>query len=113
MASITRTQYRNAILSGIRAVSPVGLAFETVEEGPTLDDLTALLKIADTDKEFGTNFCTEPVACPMGRLGYYDAKQGRTAYDWATKFATAFDDAWVPLVPIYWHRDGDTIQVTD
>jgi hypothetical protein len=112
MASITRSQYREAILAGIQAVTP---GTPALQEPMPPEVIERLHRMADEDTEFGTNFCSEPCACPMGRLGYYDEDKGQTTKPWAMPFASAFDHVWIQHVQGNWceDEDGDVIQVVD
>jgi hypothetical protein len=106
MASITRSQYREAILAGIQAVTP---GTPGVREPMPPEVVEALKRMAEADTEFGTNF----VGCPMGRLGYYDEDKGQTTKPWAMPFAVAFDHVWIKYVPQDWYTHGDVIRVVD
>lgn len=91
MTSITRAQYRRAIRAGIAAA------------GDLMPPVTQakLLLHAEWDTEFGTNFDSKPLACPMGRMGYFPAPDTAT-YEFSTRFAHAFDSAWSLLMPRGW-----------
>ena len=104
MTSITRAQFKEAIEAGIAAAG----------DGLPADDLLKLLNMAENAKEFGTNFSSQPLACPMGQLGHYDEDTGRCPL-WASSFATAFDAVWCDLVYAQWIDDGypNVIQVTE
>lgn len=98
MLSITREQFRAAIEAGIDASD---LHPNTVK---------ALRRMAEKDTVFGTNFCSYPTPCPMGKLGFFDEDEG-VAEGWAGEFAAAFDDAWLSHVPPNWYEHGDAIAV--
>lgn len=82
MPSITRAQFIQAVEAGIAASQP------------PLGQRIALRRLAREATQFGTNYATKPVACPVGQLGLYDEELDKFLAPWVDTFAFAFDRVW-------------------
>lgn len=104
MISITREQFKNALVNGLDIADSQG--------SPVPDSVIDKLEdMGRTATEFGTNFLSKPVACPMGQLGFYDEEEGVATERFASCFAQGFDEAWLDHVPPNWFDQGEVIQV--